>query len=143
MRGVDVNVLVFAHRSDTDRHVEYRSWLEAASCGDEPLGLSGVVLSGFLRIVTHPRIFRDPTAPEIAWEFVEALRSAPAAVPLDPGPRHWAIFSRLCRQTGARGNHVPDVYLAALAMEGSGTWVTADRGFARFPGLRWMHPLDG
>ncbi|HVC14529.1 MAG TPA: type II toxin-antitoxin system VapC family toxin [Acidimicrobiales bacterium] len=142
MRGVDVNVLVFAHRADAERHSEYRDWLEEANRGDEPLGLSGLVFSGFLRIVTHPRVFRDPTPVDAALQFVDAVRSSPAVMPLEPGPRHWAIFSQLCRHAGARGNQVPDAFLAALAMEAGASWVSADRGFARFPGLRWVHPLD-
>ncbi len=143
MRGVDVNVLVHAHRPEAARHAEYLAWLDAARADDEPLGLSDVVLSGFLRIVTHPRVFRDPTPLMVALEFADALRVAPAAVAITPGARHWAIFEQLCRTTEARGNLVPDAYLAALAIEQGTTWYTCDRAFARFRGLRWEHPLDG
>jgi hypothetical protein len=59
-----------------------------------------------------------------------------------PGERHWEIFTRLCRGTDAKGNVVPDAYLAALAIEAGAEWVTTDRDYARFPGLRWRHPLD-
>jgi hypothetical protein len=58
-----------------------------------------------------------------------------------PGERHWGIFRRLCNEVGARGNLVPDAYLAALAIESGSEWVTTDRDYARFPGLRWRHPL--
>jgi predicted nucleic acid-binding protein len=61
---------------------------------------------------------------------------------MDPGPRHRSLFAKLCRQVTARGNTVPDAYLAALAIEHDAEWYTADRGFARFPGLRHRHPLD-
>jgi predicted nucleic acid-binding protein len=63
--------------------------------------------------------------------------AGPGAVRVRPGSRHWGIFSRLCREVGARGNVVPDAFHAALAIEHGATWVTTDRGFARFPGLRW------
>jgi toxin-antitoxin system PIN domain toxin len=142
MRGVDVNLLVYAHRQDAERHQEFREWLEEARVGEEPLGLSDLVLSGFLRVVTHPRIFKEPTPLPEAMQFALAVRSSPAAVPLAPGPGHWAEFRRLCQQAGPRGNQVPDAYLAAMAIEAGATWMTADRGFARFPGLRWAHPLD-
>ncbi len=142
MRGVDVNILVLAHRADVDRHTLFRGWLDEARRADEPLGISDLVLSGFLRIVTHPRIFREPTPLDIALRFVDMVRGAPAATPLAPGPRHWTVFTRLCEQTGARGNQIPDAFLAAMAIEAGATWMTADRGFARFPGLRWAHPLD-
>jgi len=61
---------------------------------------------------------------------------------LAPGKRHWAIFTRLCRDVEAKGNLVPDAYLAALAIESGCEWVTTDRDFARSSGLRWRHPLD-
>lgn len=142
MRGVDVNVLVYAHRSDTEDHPAFREWLDGARQSDEPLGVSDAVLAGFVRVVTHPRVFADPTPAAQAFAFAEAVRSCPAAVPLAPGGRHWGIFRRLCDTTAARGNHVPDAFLAALAIEANATWMTADRGFARYPGLRWAHPLE-
>jgi len=73
--------------------------------------------------------------------FADALRSQPNAVIVAPGPRHWEIFDRLCRHVEARGNLVPDAYLAALAIESGSEWITAVRDFSRFPGLRWRHPL--
>jgi uncharacterized protein len=91
--------------------------------------------------VTHPRVFATPTPIDAALAFVEALRAQPQCVLLGPGGRHWEIFSRLCHEGGARGNLVPDAYLAALVIETGSELITADRGFGRFPGLRWRHPL--
>ena len=99
-------------------------------------------MSGFLRVVTHPKVFREPTPMVEALRFVEALRLAPAGIPVAPGERHWEVFTDLCQRTQATGNRIPDAFLAALAIEHGATWVTADRGFARFTGLRWEHPLD-
>ncbi len=104
-------------------------------------GVSDLVLSGFVRIVTHPRVFAYPSRPDRALEFASVLRQQPNAVPLAAGPRHWEIFVRLCRDAGAKGNLVPDAYVAALAIESGSELVTTDRDFARFPGLRWRHPL--
>jgi predicted nucleic acid-binding protein len=70
------------------------------------------------------------------------LREQPNRVQLEPGPRHWEIFERLCRESGAKGNLVADAYLAALAIESGCEWVTTDRDYSRFKGLRWRHPLD-
>ena len=97
--------------------------------------------AGFVRIVTHPRVFTPPTPIAQALEFSEALRGQPNAVPIAPGTRHWQIFTRLCREIGARGNLVADAYLAALAVESGSEWITTDRDYSRFPGLRWRHPL--
>lgn len=139
---IDVNVLVYAFRQDSPGHASYKSWLDKAIGGDEPVGVSELVLSGFLRVVTHPRIFRPPTPTDLALEFVETFRSGQAAVKVAPGERHWDIFVRLCRTAGAKGNLIPDAYLAALALESGCEWVSTDRGYARFPGLRWRHPLE-
>jgi hypothetical protein len=62
-------------------------------------------------------------------------------VPITPAARHWDIFMRLCRETDARGNLVPDAWLAALAIEAGCEFITSDRDYARFQTLRWRHPL--
>ena len=142
MRCVDVNVLVNAHRTEAPSHAPWNEWLESARVASEPLGVASLVLSGFLRVVTHSRVFGRPTTLSDALAFAEALRSSPSVVEVVPGERHWSIFSDLCTAAGARGNLVPDAYLAALAIESGAVWVTADRGFARFSGLRVEHPVD-
>lgn len=138
----DVNVLVYAHKEGADRHDEYRAWLEDAMNGDEAFGVSDLVLSSVLRIVTHPRVFDPPSTWDRAREFADSVRAAPNAVPIAPGSRHWQIFTDLGGKSGVRGNLVPDAYLAALAIESGAEWITADRGFARYPGLHCRHPLE-
>lgn len=75
-------------------------------------------------------------------QTTRTLRARPNSAPVAPGPRHWDLFASLCRRAGAKGNLVPDAYLAALAIESGSEWITTDRGFARYPGLRWRHPLE-
>lgn len=141
MRLPDVNVLVYAFREDAPGHREWRSCLEQLVEAPEPWALSDHVLAGFLRVVTHPRVFAPPTPLEAALAFAEALLSRPNAVVVTPGLRHWEIFTRISRESGARGNHLPDAWLAALAIEQGCDFITADRGFARFAGLRWSRPV--
>jgi toxin-antitoxin system PIN domain toxin len=117
------------------------AWLESAVNQSAPFGLSTHVLSGMLRIVTHPRVFATPTPIDVALEFAQSLRARSNCVPVTPGARHWDIFTELCRTTAATGNLIPDAYFAALAIESGSQWVTTDAGFARYPGLRWCHPL--
>lgn len=138
----DVNVLVYAFRPETEHHSGHRAFVQALVEGDEAFGLSSLVLSGFLRIVTHPRIFATPDPIGDALAFTQTLRACEQSVSVEPGPRHWEIFERLCAAGNARGNLVPDAYLAALAIESGCHWITTDRDYARFPGLRWRHPLD-
>jgi toxin-antitoxin system PIN domain toxin len=139
----DVNVLVYAHRHDGPHYPLYRSWLERMVGSDEAFGMADLVLGGFLRIVTNPRIFASPTPLDVAIGFADELRALPNCVPVDPGPRHWSIFCHLCRVAGAKGNLIPDAFFAALAIESGSEWVTTDLDFSRFPGLRWRHPLSG
>lgn len=138
----DVNVLVYAFRKDSPEHGRYRDWMEGLINGPEAYGLSELVLSGFLRVVTHPRLFRNPSSIDEALVFLTALREPPTCVIIAPEERHWSIFLELCVKAGARGSLVPDAYLAALAIGSGSEWITADRDYARFPGLRWRHPLD-
>jgi len=139
---VDVNVLVYAHRRDSLNHIACRRWLEDCINSEEAYGMSDFVLSAFLRIVTHPRIFKSPSRMEDALRFTAEVRSPPNCVLITPAARHWDIFIRLCREAGVKGNLVPDAYLAALAIESGSEWITTDRDYARFPGLRWRHPLN-
>jgi toxin-antitoxin system PIN domain toxin len=136
----DVNVLVYAHREDTPQHAACRGWLENVINGDESYGLSELVLSGFIRVATHPKVFTKPSTLADTLAFSEQLRDRPNRVPVAPGPRHWDIFCGLCAEAGAKGNLVPDAYLAALAIESGCEWITTDRDFSRFKGLRWRHP---
>jgi toxin-antitoxin system PIN domain toxin len=141
MLAPDVNVLIYAHRAESPEHAAYARWLLELATGDEPFGLSELVLSGVLRIVTNPRVFRTPTPLETALAFSTQLLSRPNAARLRPGARHFEIFQRLCRDTRATGKLVADAYHAALALEHGCEWVTTDADFGRFPGLRWRHPL--
>lgn len=138
----DVNILVYAHREDAARHAEYRDWLEGVLQGPSAYGMSDLVLSGFVRVVTHTKIFARSTPLAEAMRFVAAVRSREHRVAVSPGPRHWEIFRSLCEQADVRGNLVPDAWLAALAIESGSEWITTDRDFARFPGLRVRHPLE-
>ncbi|MDE0343459.1 MAG: type II toxin-antitoxin system VapC family toxin [Deltaproteobacteria bacterium] len=137
----DVNILVYAHRRDMRDHAAYRDWLETQVNADAAFGLSDLVVSGFIRVVTHPRVFRTPTAVDDALAFALQLRSQPNRISVAPGDRHWEIFSGLCESSGAKGNLIPDAYFAALAIEHGCEWITADRDYSRFQGLNWRHPL--
>lgn len=138
---LDVNVLIYAFHEASPDHLRYRTWLDDTFASDEPVGISDLVLSGFVRVATHPHIFSPPAPTDAALAFAEAVRTQPNAVALSPGERHWDIFRRLCVEARAKGNLVPDAYLAALAIETGSEWITTDRDFSRFPGLRWRHPF--
>jgi uncharacterized protein len=139
----DVNVLVYAHRTDAADHVRYRQWLEGILQSGQPYGVSDHVLSGFLRVVTHPRVFTSPSPLLPALEFARQIREQANSRRIMPGPRHWEIFTGLCRSVSAMGNLIPDAWFAALAIEADCEWITTDRDYEQFSGLRWRHPLSG
>lgn len=142
MRCVDVNVLVNAFRDDVERHAEHRAWLIRAATDDELLGLPTTSIDGFLRVVTHPRVFARPAPIGEAVAFAGALLRGARVVEVRPGEHHRRILHDLLSELELRGNDVPDASLAALAIERGATFWSSDRGFARFPMLRWRHPLD-
>ncbi len=134
---LDVNVIVTAMREDAPRHPQVRDYVESLRRAPEPFGLSDLVLSGALRVLTHPRVFVPPTPVARARAFIDALRASSNAVILAPGARHWAIFSELLAESGATGNLVADAWHAALVIEHGCEWISDDADFARFPRLRW------
>lgn len=139
MQLPDVNVLIYAHREDAPEHDRYAAWLRALTATDEPFAVAEIVLAGFLRIVTNSRIFDPPTPMASAITFCQRLVEWPRAVMIAPGRGHWDIFIGL--SAGIQGALVSDAYLAALAIEHGCELITTDSDFARFPGLRWRHPL--
>jgi toxin-antitoxin system PIN domain toxin len=136
----DVNVLIYAIRPDAPEHALCRAWLDAVVNGQAAYGMSLQVLSSVIRVATHPRILKRPYGFEAVVEFAGLLLNQPHCQIVQPGARHWQIFCDLCRVTNATGNLVQDAWFAALAIETGSEWITLDRDFARFPGLRWRTP---
>ena len=137
----DVNVLLYGFRRDSARHDEYREWLEDVVNGEAAYGLSSQVMSAVIRISTHRRIYLQPSTLAEALKFCEVLLQPEHCRLVQPGPRHWDIFADLCRRSRATGNLVQDAWFAALAIESGCEWITTDRDYARFPGLRWREPF--
>jgi uncharacterized protein len=137
MTLADVSVLVFAFRADAPHHRSARAWLDEVVRGDERFGLSRLALAAVVRITTNRRSFVNPSSLSEAIGFCEDLLGQPHAELVEAGPRHWDIFTRLCRDANITGPLVTDAWYAALAIESGCEWVSYDRGFGRFPGLRW------
>lgn len=138
----DVNVVLAAFRPDHAHHRPAKAFLDAARTADEPLGLTMIVLSAVVRLATNPRVFLRPDPADAVLDYLDALLEAPAQL-ITEGERHWPRFATLCRDLQLRGNLVPDAHLAALALEQRAELVTFDRGFGRYPRLRWRCLLDG
>lgn len=137
----DINIFVYCHREDSPHYKQIRQYAETIFNDIQPFGYSPLVLSGFLRIVTHPKIFTPPSSTLIAIQFIEEIISLPNAIKIIPGQLHWQLFTDLCQKIRAKGNLIPDAYFAALAIESGCTWISTDRDYTRFPGLDWLDPL--
>ncbi len=136
----DVNVLIYAFRKEVPQYPICRTWLDGVVLGDERFGLSRLALSAVVRITTNWRAYVNPSSFDDAFGFCEDLLGQPHCQIVEPGERHWEIFKRLCIETDTRGPRVTDAWYAALAIEWGCEWITLDRDYARFPGLRWQAP---
>lgn len=137
---LDVNIVVAAHRGDHAHNAALRPWIDQLISDEVAFSVPGPVVASFVRIVTNHRIWADPSPPEDAFGFMAELRSQLGHVTAEPGAGHLSIFERLCVECDARGDLVPDAYVAALAIEHGATLVSIDRDFARLEGLRWERP---
>src|SRR5215207_1899687 len=106
----DVNVLIYAFRTDNDHHAVCRAWLEAVVSGDARFGIAPPVLSAFVRITTDRRIFTNPSPPEEPFRFCDTLLGQPHCQIIEPGQRHWDLFRRLCLETNTHGSRVTDAW---------------------------------
>ncbi len=140
MRVVDANVLLYAVNERSAEHAVARRWLDGALAGGESVGFTWIVLLAFVRLATHPSVFPRPLSLEGAISGVRDWLAQPAAVVIEPSPRHVELLAGLLRSTGTAANLVNDAHLAALAMEHGASIVSFDADFARFEGLPWSRP---
>jgi toxin-antitoxin system PIN domain toxin len=136
----DVNVLIYAFRRGVPHHDLCRRWLDRIVEGHARFGLSPLALAAVVRVTTNRQTYPNPSSIESAFGFCDDLLSQPHCQVVEPGPRHFDIFTRLCLETNTRGPLVTDTWYAALAIEWGCEWITLDRDFARFPGLKWSLP---
>jgi toxin-antitoxin system PIN domain toxin len=143
MKILDLNVLLYAINRDSAVHERARAFVDVAMSGEETLGIPWVVVLGFLRLVTNPRVFVAPLSMRKAIDTVDRWFDRPSTMPLSPGERHWEILRSLLAEGGATANLTTDAHLAALAIENGAELCSTDTDFARFRGLRWTNPLAG
>jgi toxin-antitoxin system PIN domain toxin len=140
---IDTNILIYAFINLFPNHRRAQDWLNQVLDGTDRVGLPWASLLGFLRVATNPRVFSKAPPVADAWAQVVAwLQSDTAWVP-EPTERHSSVLGELLALPGIHGNLIPDAHLAALAIEHGLTLCSTDGDFARFPGLRWINPLQG
>ncbi len=139
----DVNLWVYAFRSDSPLHHVARAELEGTSRTRDAFLFCPHVAASFLRLVTNARIFAAPSRPEEAWAFIDVLESREGVVWAEIDPMTYGIFKHFCLISKATGNDVPDALLASIAIRHDATLVTTDRGFERYEGLECRIPDGG
>ena len=140
MNLVDANVLLYAVNESEPRHDEARRWLDDSLDGREPVGFAWVPVLAFLRLVTKVGLFPSPLPVAGAVDRIRLWTSQPAAVIVEPTPRHFDLLAGLLAEVGTGGNLVNDAHLAALALEHDARIVSYDNDFDRFRGVRWNTP---
>lgn len=138
---IDANLLLWAHHQQFPRHGEARRWLAQTLSTVPRVGIPWASVLAFLRVSTHPRALARPLEIDRAWLAVRRWLERPNVWVPVPTDRHRDIFASALLGTSAAGNHVHDAHLAALAVEWGLELLSADRDFARYPGLRWRDPL--
>src|SRR5438552_17097514 len=135
-----VNVLIYAFRKDDPAHAICRPWLDSVIASEARFGISPLALGALVRITTGFRAHRMPSSLDEAFGFCEDIVGNSHCEIVEPGERHWDIFKRLCIETDTRGRRVTEAWYAALAIVWGCEWITLDRDYARFPGLKWQVP---
>lgn len=140
---LDTNLLVYAAMPAMEEHGTARTWLRARyEDASELVGVSWPTLYAFVRLVSSRRIMGDDASRlDEAWTAAMAFVEQDNARLIEAGPVHAAIAAKLVATPGLTSNDVPDVQLAALAIEHGLTLCTHDHGFARFGRLAWTDPL--
>jgi uncharacterized protein len=139
---VDANLLIYSYDTDSSQHKRSRAWVERIFSDVEPVGLPWQTVSAFLRVITNRKLLGSRLTVEQATEIVEEWLGQPNVRILAPGDEHWSVLKRAMIEGRASGPLVSDAELVALTVEYGGVLYTADRDFARFPGLRWKNPLE-
>lgn len=140
---LDTNLLVYAAMPAMEEHAAARTWLRARyEDTAELVGVSWPTLYAFVRLASSRRIMGDDASPlGGAWRAAMAFVEQENARLIEAGPVHASIAAELVATPGLTSNDVPDVQLAALAIEHGLTLCTHDHGFARFGRLAWTDPL--
>lgn len=142
MIAVDTNILVYAHRKDSEFHVEAAACMVSLAEGAQPWGIPASCLHEFLSVVTNPKVFAPASTTEQALAQVDAWLASPQASVLHSGLQHVAVLSDLSRKAKLKGGQFHDARIAAICIENGVTvlW-TADRDFGRFKALKTVNPL--
>jgi toxin-antitoxin system PIN domain toxin len=137
----DIDILIYAYDGTSKHHAAAQRWWEDRLNGSQMIGLSWVVVLGFIRLLTNPRIFQNPFPPPEILAIVEGWLGQPHVRIIHPPDTHFNTLAQCIKHLGTAGNLTTDAHLAAIAIERGLVLHTTDTDFTRFPGLKWRNPL--
>lgn len=137
----DINLLIYAYDSSSPHHQKAAAWWKNCMLGSEEIGLASVVIFGFVRLSTHPKVFQTPLTIAEASARVETWLKQPHVRVIEPSPQHVSDVLGLLNQLGTAGNLTTDAQIAALAKQEKAALHSNDTDFLRFPGLDFHNPL--
>ncbi len=138
----DANLLIYANSPTSAFHAASKAWLEKILSSAEPVGIPILSVYAFLRFFTNATIHPKPATFQQVAAIIDTWLALPHARMLYPGDRHWELLQQLAAQVRLQGAQTTDAAIAAIALEYGGVIHTNDRDFARFPGIRWINPLQ-
>jgi toxin-antitoxin system PIN domain toxin len=141
MTVVDLTLLMAAVNSRAADHRAARAWWEELLNSEEPVGLSWLVILGFIRLSTHPKVFPEPLLLADALGMVDTWLARPNVQVVQVTPQHWNILQNMLHAVGHGAALTMDAHLACLAIEHNAVFASADSDFSHFPGLKWRNPL--
>ena len=142
MIAVDTNVLVYAHREESEHNDRCYRLLASLAAAAQPWCIPSPCLAEFLCVVTNPRYLRSPTPLKLALEQVRYWLATPNMTVVRESRRTWDTLRELVQVTGLVGPLIYDARIAAICLDRGVREVwTADRDFSKFPTLRTRNPL--
>ena len=138
----DINLLIYAYDSSSPQHQKAAAWWKDCILGSEEIGLATVVIFGFVRLSTHPKVFQTPLTIAEASSRVETWLKQPHVRVIEPSPQHVSDVLSLLNQLGTAGNLTTDAQIASLAKQEKAALHSNDNDFLRFPGLNYHNPLN-
>ena len=137
----DINLLLYAHNVRSPQHPKAVQWWTECLQGNEGVALAWVVILGFVRIATHPKVFASPMLVEGALGRVEEWLALPHVYLVHPSANHFQTWAGLLNPLGTAADLTTDAHIAAMAIERGLVLHTTDADFSRFAGLKWKNPL--
>lgn len=141
MKIVDVNVLIYATNRESSHHQQCLAWWEKALNGTEVIGLCWHTLTGYIRIITHPKLQSKPIHGDQCLDQVSHWINHRMIQVIRETDDHWEVYKKVLTESNVVGKLSTDAHLAALAISRGATLVSCDTDFARFRHLRWENPL--